>query len=134
MMELEKKHLFLLGFAVLALVGLYFIHSHLTKKIVHTELKNLLKQKKKNQKNQMKKMQMLENINKQREMQKQRQMPESDMEMEMDMEMKQQDMDSYIDPGNEDDIEVQNTPSSRSSSRLSKDNIMMRDLMDGTRQ
>jgi hypothetical protein len=40
-------------------------------------------------------------------------------------------MDSYIDPGNE--IEQEQSPS-RASSKLSKNNIMMRDMVDGSRQ
>jgi hypothetical protein len=138
-MEFEKKHFIFGGFTIIALIALYFIHSYLTKQIVHKELKNLLKHKKKNQ---MKKKNIMSNINHRKEKEK-----EIEMEMEMQMQMQremdtkndeniilnQHDMDSYVDVGNDDEDEARNTPSSRGS-RVSKDNIGCRDMMDGSRQ
>jgi hypothetical protein len=137
-MELEKKHFIYGGFAIITLIALYFLHEYLTTQIVHKELKNLLKHKKKFQ---TKKKNIINNTK----------LYENDLDMEMKMKMQMQmqreidnknddtiivnhhDMDSYVDVGNDDEDDAQNTPSSKGS-RVSKDNIGCRDMMDGSRQ
>lgn len=136
MPEIEKKHLFMGGFTIIILVTLYFLHSYLTIRIVHNELKNIAKEKKKRL---LKQNQIIQRDNtKRQKMSRDTEPIPEKMSMTMEMkhqEIEQQEMDSYIDPGIEEDIDqIQEQDPSRASSKLSKNNIMMRDMMDGSRQ
>ncbi len=132
----EKKNLYIGGLVIVVLIVMYFLHSYQTKRLIHDELKNIAKEKKKRLVKQMMKRERINpNQNKQREY------PDfSDEERQNDMNMNQQDMDSYIDPGNDernDDTmmnQIPQQPPSNSGSRISGNNIMMRDMMDGSHQ
>jgi uncharacterized protein YxeA len=133
MIDLEKKQLFIIGAVVIVvLAAMYFWNDYLTTKvmpkIVRKEIKNIVKQKKKTKHGfVMKEQQSLPHHQYQR--------AGRPVEREFDMEMKQQDMDSYIDPEDGGEAaEVEQQPPSKRSSRMSKDNIMMRDMMDGSLQ
>lgn len=142
MLGSEKKNLYIGGLIVVVLVVIYFLHSYQTKRLIHDELKNIAKEKKKRLVKQMIKRERINpNQNKQREY------PDfSDEERQNDMNMNQQDMDSYIDPENDmrnderNDIndtminQIPQQPPSNSGSRISGNNIMMRDMMDGSHQ
>jgi hypothetical protein len=144
MLGSEKKNLYIGGLVVVVLVVMYFLHSYQTKRLIHDELKNIAKEKKKRLVKQMIKRERINpNQNKQREY------PDfSDEERQNDINMNQQDMDSYIDPGNDMQNDMRNDernddtmmnhisqqPPSNSGSRISGNNIMMRDMMDGSHQ
>jgi hypothetical protein len=132
MLRLEKKNFYIGGLIVVVLVIMYFLHSYQTKRLIHDELKNIAKEKKRRF---VKEMAKRERINQNQI--KQREYPDfSDEERQNDMNMNQQDMDSYIDPENDNVMmnQMPRQPSSNSENRISGNNIMMRDMMDGSHQ
>ncbi len=138
MLGSEKKNLYIGGLVVVVLVIMYFLHSYQTKRLIHDELKNIAKEKKKRLvKQMMKREKISQNQNKQREYQD---FSDEEIQNEANINMNQQDMDSYIDPGNDmrnDDTmmnQIPQQPPSHSGSRISANNIMMRDMMDGSHQ
>jgi hypothetical protein len=130
----EKKNLYIGGLIIVILVIMYFLHSYQTKKLIHDELKNIAKEKKRKLLKEMVKLKKA-NLNKQKEY------PDlSDEDKQNDINMNQQEMDSYIDicndGGNGDTVinQIPQQPPSHSGSRMSANNIMMRDMMDGSHQ
>jgi uncharacterized membrane protein len=122
----EKKNLYVGGLVIVVLIVMYFLHLYQTKRLIHDELKNIEKEKKRKL---IKQMMKREKANSNLNLNKQIEYPDfSDEE-----NPNQQDMDSYVDPGdNMNQMPQQQQPSN--SSRIPANNIMMRDMMDGSQQ
>jgi hypothetical protein len=136
MLESNRKNLYIGGLVIISLVILYFVHSYQTKRLIRDELKSLEKEKKRKLVKKMMKEKIL-NSNKQNEY------PENkednakyynpNMNQNQIQIQNQREMDSYIDiDGDDGNDDLNDKQPSHSGSRVSANNIMMRDLMDGS--
>ena len=129
---LNNNLVYIACFVIVAIIGLYFLICWLIRNTVRDELKQMAEHKNKKKKAlQIKQRKMLE-IQQEHQRRQQRQHEQD----------RQQDMDSYIDPaegynGNKqqsnDNDESDQLQGGYSGDRLAKDDIMMRDIADGTR-
>lgn len=127
-MELEKNKLYIIGFVLISMVALYYLHIYQTTRLIRRELSKMAKEKKKKQMKQMMRRQIVDEQQQHQQQQQRHYISEEDP---------QEEMDSYIDPGNENNDEIDEQPSSNQSmgsSRLSDKNVLMRDMMDGSHQ
>jgi hypothetical protein len=126
-----KKNMYIGGVVVIVLIVMYFLHLYQTKRLIRDEIKNMEREKKRKLiKQMMRREKVVPN--------KQIEYPDfSDEEKPNPVNMNQRDMDSYMDPGDNmgnDMNQLPSQPPSNSGSRISANNIMMRDMMDGSQQ
>lgn len=117
---MEKKYIFIIGFSLIGLVILYFAHSYFTIQIVQNELKNLVKEKRRKIKYEE------EDEEKEIKINNKKVIENKNIEEKLDI-------DSYVNIDEDNDNNDAN-PISEQSSKLSKSNIMLRDMVDGSRQ
>lgn len=132
----NRNNFILCGFVVIGLVALYFLHDFYTRRLIHNELKKIVKAKKR------KNTKLIQNKNKNKNTNEDEYNNDDDEEqtqneelLHNEMKYKQEqrknvkrEMDSYIDPS---DDNMENINDSQSSGKLNKSNVMMRDMMDG---
>jgi hypothetical protein len=122
--EMERKNILVTGSLIILCIILYFLHSYLTKKLIHSELSKYKKKKmirtKLSAKKQITDIDLLSDldspVNQKQQMQKYTPVPISTQD---------QDIDSYIDLNNQND-------NIDKDCKLNPRNIMMRDIVDGS--
>lgn len=125
MINLEKNKIYIASIIVV-LVVVYFFHTWYVKKMINDEIKKIGKEHRKRQ-NKILNLQKQENIH---------------QNIELHDQTEQQDMDSYIDPGNSDPDnneemlneyqEHQEHQLKKKAKRVSKQDVLMRDMLDGS--
>jgi E3 ubiquitin-protein ligase DOA10 len=136
MMEFEKNKMYIIGFILTTLVALYYIHLYQTTRIIKDEINKMAREKKKKQLKYIMKQHMTDKQSYQQAQQQSSQQHQMNYLHENNID----EMDSYIDPGNENinpdeddrNDEQQSSNYSNEKSRLSGNNVGMRDLMDGS--
>jgi FtsZ-interacting cell division protein ZipA len=126
---LNNNLVYISCFVVVAIVGLYFLIVWLTRETVKDELKKINLRRSKKKKIVQEKQKELQEIQRRRyEREQQNENPQ------------QNDIDSYIDPAENyeqqeprEDDRMQGNQGGYSGNRLDKNDIMMRDIADGTR-
>ena len=113
MIDWEKHKIYIIIGVLIGIVLLYFLQTWYVKSLVKDELKKIGKERKK------KHMKMIKH--------------ESVPERHVEQMQHSQDMDSYIDPGDENGDE-QDEPEQRQyqQKRLSQDDVLLRDMVDGS--
>jgi len=104
MIDFEKHKMYIIGLLLILIVGLYFLHTWHVKKLIGEELQKIAR---KTHKKRAKRLRQVQRPDEQSD---------------------QHDMDSYVEPPNDGDEEQPRNL----SPKLSKDDMLMRDMMDGS--